>query len=168
MSEGKFMKFFPSVREYINSVSDLLESPVVLSMNDYRQHGDISCLEHCIFVSYISFLFCRKMGWDARSAARGGLLHDLFLYDWHDTHLTGSLHGFTHPITALNNANEYFNLEKIEQDIIKKHMWPLVPSLPSYKESFVVSFADKYCAIAETLRLYKYTKIRRICLNYCK
>lgn len=162
------MKFFPSFREYANCVEDLLQSPIVLSMDNYRQHGDISCLQHSIFVSYISFLFCRKVGWDYRSAARGALLHDLFLYDWHDTDLTGILHGFTHPITALNNANTHFSLNQMEQDIIKKHMWPLVLSLPSYKESFVVSFADKYCAIAETLRFYQRSKLRRVCASYSK
>lgn len=135
------MKVFPSYREYLTAVSDLLKSPVVLSMSEYKQHGDVSCLEHCIFVSYISFLFCRKMGWNFRSAARGGLLHDLFLYDWHEVDITDSLrgfaftqmHGFTHPITALNNANEHFTLDELEQDIIKKHMWRLFCHCPAIK-----------------------------------
>lgn len=162
------MKFLPSFREYLDCVEDLLESPVVLSMNHYRQHGNVSCLQHCIFVSYISFLFCRKAGWDSRSAARGALLHDLFLYDWHDTDLTGLGHGFTHPITALNNANSHFSLNATEQDIIKKHMWPLVLAMPKFKESFVVTFADKYCAIAETLRFYQRSKLRHACAAYCK
>ena len=38
------------------------------------------------------------------------------------------------------------------QDIIKKHMWPLTVIPPSYKESWVVTVADKYVSARETLR----------------
>lgn len=155
------MNFDKNYEAYLDCVKDLLESPVVLSMRKYIQHSDVTCLEHCIFVSYITFLFSRKAGLDYRSAARGALLHDLFLYDWHNTHVSGGLHGFTHPITALNNANLNFKLNSIEQDVIKKHMWPLVLSLPLYKESFIVCLADKYCAIAEIFKFYQKMKIKR-------
>ena len=51
----------------------------------------------------------------------------MFLYDWH-THAreTGQyFHGFTHPETALGNADRYFRLTGEEQMIILRHMWPL-------------------------------------------
>lgn len=75
-----------------------------------------------------------------------------FLYDWHKNEVDyGGLHGFIHPNIALKNANKYFLLNEVEKDIIQKHMWPLTLKLPKYKEAYVVSFVDKYCAILETV-----------------
>lgn len=118
-------------------------------MERFIQHRNTNCLEHSINVSYKSYLICRGLGLDYQSAARGGLLHDFFLYDWHITKPKNGLHGLTHPGTALKNADEKFSLNEIEKDIIEKHMWPLTLKLPKYEESFVVSFVDKRCTLRE-------------------
>ena len=150
------------VAEYKMCVKDLMKNEDVKSMENFIQHGDISCLEHCISVSYISFKVAKALGLDYKSAARGGLLHDFFLYDWHVTKHGDGLHGFTHPHTALKNASERFKLNEIEKDIIVKHMWPLTLSLPKYKESFVIVMVDKYCSMAEIIssRLKKITTLK--------
>ena len=99
---------------YMECVADILSHPVFCSMERFIQHGSTSCKAHCIQVSYLSYCICQKFGWDFRTAARAGLLHDLFLYDWH-THAreTGDhFHGFTHPRTALRNAREHFLLPR--------------------------------------------------------
>ena len=44
---------------------------------------------------------------------------------------------------------------KKEQDIIKKHMWPVTLALPRYKESYVITLVDKYSAMKESLGYYK-------------
>lgn len=102
-----------------------------------------------------------------------GMLHDLFLYDWH-THVKkdkswNSYHAFMHPKIALKNATEIFNLNNIEKDVIVNHMWPVTIKLPHYKETLIVTFADKYSAIRETAihfrknlhskNLYKYAYV---------
>ena len=137
---------------YEKCISDLIHNEAVRSMEKFIQHSDITCLEHNIYVSYKSYLICRRLGIDYQSAARGGLLHDFFLYDWHITKPKNGLHGFTHPYTALENANKFFCLNKIEKDIIEKHMWPLTARLPKYKESFIVLFVDKYCSLMEIIK----------------
>ena len=138
--------------EYYACVDDLLLSAAELQMKNFVQHGHTSCYDHCIYVSYCSFLIAKKLGCNARSAARGGLLHDLFLYDWHQKNENGLRHGFTHPAAALRNAEFHFQLTDRERDIIKKHMWPLTLVLPRYKESYIVMLMDKYCAINETIK----------------
>ena len=139
--------------EYKESIQDLMDHEAVKSMEKYPQHGKMNCLNHCIFVSYYSFLLCKRLGLDSRSAARGGLLHDLFLYDWHTaTRSDRGWHGFSHPYTALENADRLFELNEMEKDIIVKHMWPLTIKRPLYKESFIVLMVDKYCALVETVR----------------
>lgn len=141
--------------EYESCVRDLLAHDLVLSMQEYIQHGDINCLEHSLHVSYNSYLACKRYNFDYRSAARAGLLHDFFLYDWHQPRDAKGLHGFTHPHTALANATQHFSLSDLEKDIIVKHMWPLTIKPPRYKEAYIVSFVDKYCATLETLQYRK-------------
>ena len=58
---------------------------------------------------YLTTIMCGALfHLDAKSAARGGMLHDLFLYDWH-THAreTGErLHGFTHAEKAYKECRK--------------------------------------------------------------
>lgn len=137
--------------EYMECVADIMNHPVFQSMEQFIQHGHTTCRAHCIQVSYMSYQICRRKGWDYRSGARGGLLHDLFLYDWH-THAkeTGEhFHGYTHPRKALYNAEKYFDLTDMEKDMILRHMWPLTPIPPKYKEAYTIIYADKFCSLAE-------------------
>jgi uncharacterized protein len=140
--------------EYLECVQELIENEIVRSMKQYIQHSDIDCFMHSLNVSYSSYLLCRRLGLDYRSAARGGLLHDFFLYDWHTENPVKGLHGFTHPRTAVKNANKHFALNEREQDVIEKHMWPLTISLlPKYLETVIVNAVDKYWAFAETFNI---------------
>lgn len=140
-------------RDYLRTAGDLFRSQKVREMKSFVQHGGVSCFEHCLYVSFVSYRICRALGLDSRAAARGGLLHDFFLYDWHKGHSYHGLHAFEHPKIALRNAEVLFPLSARERDIIRKHMWPLCLAPPRYAESFVVMLADKYCALAETFRL---------------
>jgi len=163
--KSKFNWFIdpPSEEEYEECVSDLLDHKLVGSMRGFIQHGNTSTLEHSLSVSYASYRFCKNFGLDFRSAARGGLLHDFFLYDWHaDKSYKGykGRHGIVHPRIALNNAEKHFELNKTEKDIIKKHMWPLTLSLPRFKESFVVLMMDNYCTLGEIMIWRKSLKKR--------
>lgn len=93
------------------------------------------------------------VGLRAGEAARAGMMHDLYLYDWH-THAreTGEyFHGIKHPNKALKIAQSNFQLSDVERDIILKHMWPLTMIPPKYPESFIVCLVDKYCCISETI-----------------
>jgi len=137
--------------EYQRLVSDLFQHELIQSMDIFIQHRNITCLQHSITVSYTSFLICRKFKLNTKAAARGALLHDFFLYDWHLTRPQEGLHGFVHPNIALRNASELFELSDLEKDIIVKHMWPLTLSLPRHKESFIVTFVDKYCSLIEMI-----------------
>ena len=153
---------FNNFIEYEKCVSDLIQDENVRSMENYIQHSNITCLEHSVYVSYTSYLVCRFLGLDYVSAARAGLLHDFFLYDWHKKSSKSGFHGFTHPNTALENANKFFALNDLEKDIIVKHMWPLTVKLPKYKESFIVVFIDKYRASMEIIKLGNRTNIHRL------
>lgn len=137
-------------------IYELAADQRIRQMRKYIQHGNTTCLRHCISVAYCSLYIAEKLHLkvDKYSMVRGALLHDYFLYDWHMCKL-GDLHGFHHPRIAYENAKRDFDLNPIEEDIIIKHMWPLTFFLPSYLETWVVSMADKYCSMAETFARVK-------------
>lgn len=137
---------------FLDCISDLIESEVVQKMCNFTQHGDTTTFDHCLMVSFKSFQFCRKFNLDYRAAARGGLLHDLFLYDWHDKDLKINLHGFYHPGIALRNAEKAFVLDDKEKEIIKKHMWPLTVVPPKCREAYVICYFDKTCTLKEVFK----------------
>lgn len=150
-------KEYEKDEEYMEYAVDILENPIFQSMEQYIQHGHTTCRAHCIQVSYMAYRISKKFGLDARSAARAGLLHDLFLYDWH-THAkeTGKhFHGFTHPAAALRNARMYFELNEVEENCILRHMWPLTPVAPRYWEGYTIVYADKVCGAGEVGRHIK-------------
>ena len=142
--------------EFYGYIKDLVHHPYVLKMKNYQHHCNTSCYQHCLNVAYYNYKICKFFNLDARSAARAGMLHDLFLYDWH-THIREDKswkgqHAFMHPKIALRNATQIFNLNDIEKDVIVNHMWPVTIKIPHYKETVVVTFADKYSTIFETSR----------------
>jgi uncharacterized protein len=139
--------------EYYSLVADLINHEKVLQMKQYIQHGNTSCFQHCLNVSYYNYLLCKFFSLNTRAAARAGLLHDLFLYDWHTYKKPRGekFHGFTHPKAAALNADRYFSITDIERDIIEKHMFPLTISLPRHKETVVIILVDKYCGLIETV-----------------
>ncbi|KRO04365.1 MULTISPECIES: HD domain-containing protein [Levilactobacillus] len=135
--------------EYLALVSDLLEKEPVQRLANYTQHHHSTRLEHSISVSYNSYLIAKKLGLNTRATARGGLLHDLFYYDWRTTKFNLGSHAFIHPRVALRNAEKLTDLSPMEKDIILKHMWGATLAMPKYRESAIVSLVDDYEAVHE-------------------
>lgn len=120
--------------------------------HQYRQHGVTTLFEHSVNVASESIRLARllHLKTDEESLIRGALLHDYYLYDWHDSTSAPPLHGIQHPYIALENAKQDFLLTEIEQDIIVHHMFPLTLLPPMHREAWIVCAADKYCALCET------------------
>lgn len=139
--------------EHILLVDDILSHDEFLKLKTFRHHTN-HIYDHASRVSYLSYRISKALGLDYIAAARGGLLHDFFLYDWRERKATDekrSSHGKEHPFIALENAKTYFAVDAREQDIITKHMFPKTLALPRYPESVVVSISDKISAIYEYL-----------------
>ncbi len=130
---------------------DIIFSKGMLSEKDFIQHGEISCYDHSLNVAAkcVKISDALSLRVDRRALIRGALLHDYFLYDWHEDDDSHKWHGFHHAGKALQNASRDFELSHIERDIIEKHMFPLNKRPPKYLESWVVWFADKICASEE-------------------
>ncbi|MCR5392608.1 MAG: HD domain-containing protein [Olsenella sp.] len=134
-------------------------------MAGFVQHGQTTTLDHVAAVAYLSLFLVRGLGLrcDERSLVRGALLHDYYLYDWHDHQAApDNWHGFTHPRHALRNAERDFpDLTNLERDIIAHHMFPLVPSPPRHREALVVSLADKICSTVEVFARQPWRRIEK-------
>lgn len=79
---------------YIKEVKDILENREFMQLGAFSHHQSTSRLMHSINVSYISWHIARKLGCDARMAARAGLLHDFCLYDFREKPPTGGFQAF--------------------------------------------------------------------------
>ncbi|MCR5737349.1 MAG: HD domain-containing protein [Eubacterium sp.] len=135
-------------------VKKYTEEPVVQSMKEYVQHGSISTYDHCMQVTEICFSINRRfhLKSDEEQLISAAMLHDFYLYDWHEPSEDHRLHGFFHPKKAAENARKYFDLGEQECKAIESHMWPLtLRKIPSSKEAWILCVADKYCALKETL-----------------
>ena len=127
-------------------------------MKQYISHSDITVYGHCIKVARVAYGLAVKyrIKCDLRALVRGALLHDYYLYDWHDPNKGFRWHGFKHHKFALQNAMRDFKLSKKEQNIIYSHMFPLTFwALPKCREAWLVTLADKIVATAETAKKYR-------------
>lgn len=133
------------------SAHSIICSAGMQSEKQYIHHRNISCYEHSIGVAYMSVCIALRLHLkvNMKSLIRGALLHDYFLYDWHEPDESHKLHGFIHAKRALENAMRDYELNDVERDIIIKHMFPLNPRPPRFKESVVVTIADKICTTRE-------------------
>ena len=129
-------------------MAGLLAHEKLKQLDTYKQHYKCTRLKHSVSVSYYSFYIAKLLKLDYISAAKAGLLHDLCFNE-----KAGFKENMKmlrqHPKDALNNAREICDLNDKERDIIKRHMWLITLKPPKYKEGYIVTFVDKYCAARE-------------------
>ena len=140
---------------FVNMVDDLLDSDQVQSMTRLNHHGKVTCFDHSLFVAYLSFRAARFLKLDYRAAARGGLLHDLYLYNNRDKSAHPGWQCFDHPVAAWRNAKAITTLSPKEENIILSHMWPFSKYGPRSKEALLVNAVDTFCAAVELSCLYQ-------------
>lgn len=123
----------------------------LLLEKEYPHHGSTTVFDHSLHVACKSLQIVHTLHLhvDERSLVVGALLHDYFLYDWHEKVQWHRLHGIRHPRFALDNALEDYQLNDIERDIIRHHMFPGTFVCPHTLEGWVVCLADKLCAVGE-------------------
>ena len=147
---------------YYDCVKDIIGCEQVQELKSITHHISTTRFQHCVNVSYYSYVVCRKFRLNARSAARAGLLHDLFYYDrkeYNAEKVRGQAsHSMNHAMQASANAAEITPITRLERDMIEKHMWPMTRPRPSYKETYIITVIDKYCAVLE----FCIPKVRKI------
>lgn len=145
--------------EFLRITSDIYADPDYQRLRHYTHHYSTTRFQHCVNVAWYTYLWTKKQGLNYRSATRGAMLHDFYLYDQHkgEQPIRGR-HCAVHPVIALQNAKQHFEVDPIIEDCILHHMWPSCPGMPKTKEGMIVEAADKYCASIE----WSSRQVRRI------
>ena len=140
--------------EFLGLIQNILEDCEFKKLGLYTHHLKSTRLLHSLNVSYIAWALAKKFGWDTSAAARAGLLHDFFLYERAESEKRefSRCMAFDHPRLAVRNSIARFGLSDKERHAILSHMFPLGP-LPTSREAWAISFADKICATMEAARI---------------
>ena len=136
--------FYPS-EEFNNIIMPIVSNSEYQKTKSCVHHG-MDRYSHMMRVAYYSYKVTKFCHLDYRSTTRGAVLHDFFLdeYDEKKAHML-----VNHPKIALENSKKYFDLNDLEQDIIKAHMFPVGKTLPRYLESWIVNIVDDLACFYE-------------------
>ena len=138
--------------EFCTMIRDIVRSEDYRGMRQYRHHIKGSVYDHSLKAAYLCYRHHRRFRskTELSQLLRGALLHDYYLYDWHDKSTSHRFHGFTHPRRALKNAlRRYPDLTGTEQDMILRHMFPLTPVPPRTAAGWLLCFYDKVAAVSD-------------------
>ena len=139
-------------RQMRSCAQDILRSPNFRGSAALCQHGRVSVRSHSLMVAECSLQIRQnlmRLGIESRRRSWSGApCSTTNRYTYSKTH---RLHGFFHPGVALANAQKEYVLSEREKNIILRHMWPLTPCPPACREAWIVTAADKYCSLRETL-----------------
>ena len=138
-------------KKYLEIVDEILNNKEFIKLKKYRHHG-IDRLTHSINVSYHSYKIIKFLRLNYKAAARAGLLHDFFFINNQKIKLSERIRVlFKHPVYALENSKKYFTLSKVEESIIRSHMFPLGLRIPIYIESWIVDLVDDFLSVFERI-----------------
>jgi uncharacterized protein len=135
--------------EFQDTVRDIVSLPQYQKLKKFVHHNSTSRYQHCLNTAWCMFVVCKNRGLAYKSAARGAMLHDFYLYNTRDFRRTGMDHDAVHPRCALRNAEKYFEIDEIMRDCILHHMWPAAAGKPETAEGKLMTLVDKYCASVE-------------------
>lgn len=155
-------------KSWYKIVRKILHSNEFQKRRLFKHHEFESVWCHSIKVSFESYKYAKKNGYNEYDCAIAGLLHDFYTKAWQNGIELNELdekyrinfinpkrkklfqkHGFTHPIEALNNSRTYFKkyLNKDIENAIATHMFPLSLftkyKVPNNRTSFVITHIDK-------------------------
>lgn len=133
-------------KEFNDICRDILELQEFDKLKDCTHHG-IDRHNHCMRVSYYTYLITKKLHLNYIPATRAALLHDFFIDEVKN--MNGLRRLQKHPYYALKNSKKYFELSKLEENTIITHMFPVTIRPPRYLESFLVDLIDDVASIYE-------------------
>ena len=161
--------------EYNEIIKDIINNEHFLKTKKDIHHGS-SIYEHLLRVSKCSFILGKLFHADIKSVTRAALLHDFFFGTRKEKEENSYLN---HPLTAANNAKFYFNINEIEENAIKSHMFhhallkkifPFInrkekakikDNKPTSKEGWIVCLSDLLVSVMEVQR-YEFSYIANL------
>ncbi len=151
--------------EFNNIISDILKNKEFIDLK-YEIHHGISRLDHSLNVARLTYKVCKRLHLrNYEEITRAALLHDFF-----KTTDVPKKCFLNHPLKALENAKNNFEISKFQENIIAAHMFPMSRTLPKHIGSWIVTGADKTVAVYECTKYKAPLTIGAaflFCLNVC-
>lgn len=132
--------------EFLNIIKPIIEHKQFIQLKKIKHHGD-NRYDHCMRVAYYTYIISKKIHLQYKKATEAALLHDFFTTEVQNENSIARLR--RHPNHALENASKYFELDDMQKDIIKTHMFPITFTPPKYLESWIVDIVDDVVALYE-------------------
>lgn len=132
--------------EFFSIIKPIINNCEFDKLKDIRHHG-ITRYDHCMRVAYYSYIVTKFLRLNYKDTTEAALLHDFFTDEVVEENFIKRL--TNHPNIAYSNASKYFKLNKMQEDIIKTHMFPITLTPPKYLESWIVDIVDDIAAVYE-------------------
>lgn len=133
-------------KEFNYIITDIINNEEFQKLKKITHHG-ITRFNHSLRVSYYTFLISKRLKLNYVEATRAALLHDFFIDETSEMKTKKALK--EHPKIALENSKKYFDISRMQEDIILKHMYPITTKMPKYKESWLVDIVDDIASLYE-------------------
>lgn len=132
--------------EFFSIIKPIINNCEFDKLKDIRHHG-ITRYDHCMRVAYYSYIVTKFFRLNYKDTTEAALLHDFFTDEVVEENFIKRL--TNHPNIAYSNASKCFKLNKMQEDIIKTHMFPITLTPPKYLESWIVDIVDDIAAVYE-------------------
>lgn len=132
--------------EFNQVVDEYINHPKVLELKNYQHHG-VNRYDHSYRVAYYTYKTTKLLNINYISATKAAMLHDFFFDEVKEKSAINRYR--LHPIYAVKNSKKYFTLTPLEENIIKRHMFPITLLPPKYLESWIVDIIDDIISIYE-------------------
>ena len=146
--------------EFLKIINDIENNNKFKELDNELHHG-ITRYGHSYRVAKATYKLSKTLKMNYIEATRAALLHDFYLDSDFSIEKSTKILSI-HPNVALVNAKKYFEINDMQANIIKSHMFPLNGVRPKYKESWLVSLIDKSFPVLINPFLYPsvYTKAK--------
>lgn len=148
-------------KEFNYIITDIINNEEFQKLKKITHHG-ITRFNHSLRVSYYTFLISKRLKLNYVEATRAALLHDFFIDETSEMKIKKALK--EHPKFALENSKKYFDISRMQEDIILKHMYPITTKMPKYKESWLVDIVDDIASLYE--KTYSVNKEVKTAINF--
>jgi uncharacterized protein len=134
----------------------------------YNQiHHKVSTVgDHSFYVACASLAMCNildKFGiyTHKKEMVLAALCHDLGIIGRYEKYSSPMQTLNEHPIDSVEVSRELLgnDANELTDDIIAHHMWPAKSGMPRSLEGFIITVADKYCAIMETVFMKRMPRV---------
>ena len=127
---------------------NILNSEKFKKLSNELHHG-ITRYDHSIRVAKKTYKIAKLLHFNNyKLVTKASLLHDFYL-DNEINDYNSKERLVIHPNKALENAKDLIEINKISEDVIKNHMFPLTKHIPKTKEGILVSLVDKLVSLYE-------------------